>query len=105
MDRDKVASLVTMANRLPVMKAWLESRDIQARQNGPLFTDWKDFSGSEPPFDDMKFEWRIKPQPREWWLVVNPHGGVLVFETEAGMNCSSSVLKGAEKIYVQEVLK
>ena len=48
---------------LPIIRAFAEGKDIQSR----LYVDkgWADIS--EPSFPDY-LQYRIKPEPREFWL-------------------------------------
>lgn len=52
---------------LPVIKAWAEGRTIQRRSPG---YSWADINTAyvAVDFDTPNMEWRIKPEPREWWL-------------------------------------
>jgi hypothetical protein len=52
----------------PVIKAWGEGESVQVRCLG---NDWTDIP-SDPTFSPDVGEWRVKPKPREFWVVVNP---------------------------------
>lgn len=53
-----------------VLQAWAEGKEIQIKfiPNG----QWVDFTGEEPHFPSTKFEWRVKPEPRRWWVNIYP---------------------------------
>jgi hypothetical protein len=103
MDRFEVQQAVVVAKLMPVMEAWLAGKVVQFC-NQQMFEDWQDFKGDSPAFTDQNLAWRIKPVPRRWWLAIQPTGAVLIFESKAGLDCSRSVLDGAEKIEVVEQL-
>lgn len=49
--------------KIAVMQAWVDGKDIQCRPNGLNLWDEVD---AEPRWDWTRCEWRIKPEPREW---------------------------------------
>ncbi len=89
---------------MPVLVAWSERRPIQVRLVGSLGPEtgssWSDVPGHECDFDDPNLEWRVKPEPREFWLVVGkgPDDGLL---RSKPVNLTSSL----EAIHVREVVE
>lgn len=53
---------------LPVMQAWANGGDVQVRDRSRPTDSWDTYSGSDPDFDNKNWEWRIKPEPREFWI-------------------------------------
>lgn len=49
----------------PVMKAFGEGRIIQCLNHGG--GNWRDMPDAPGWFDDIAYNYRIKPEPREWW--------------------------------------
>ena len=50
---------------LPVMQAWAEGKAIQVRISCGR---WEDYKGVDPGFNNNSWEWRLKPEPREWTI-------------------------------------
>lgn len=59
-----------LAKRLPIMQAWVEGKRVQWRPED--HHAWLDcLPGSEAypmRFLNDEVEWRIAPEPKEWWL-------------------------------------
>lgn len=53
---------------LPVIKAFAEGKIIQILGNNGQWFDLKDFPGLNATFDSENCEFRLKPEPREFWL-------------------------------------
>lgn len=63
MTREQAAKL------LPVIQAFAEGKAIQVRT---FEGAWEDYRGHDANFSNTEnWIWRIKPEPREWWLVGN----------------------------------
>jgi hypothetical protein len=56
-----------------VVQAYADGQDVQWREPD-VDRPWCD--DFEPDFD-TNFQWRIKSEPREWWVVVSCHGNCL----------------------------
>lgn len=59
---------------IPVLQAWAEGKAIQLR--GPHSGGWKDWDFGNPNFEAS--EWRIKPDPREFWIVLDVESGRMI---------------------------
>lgn len=79
---------------LPIIQAFSEGRAVQYRwpMNGP----WTD---ADKLVLDGNAQWRIKPQPAEWWLCY-PCSKVLLLGHVKGENC---VVCGLPLRHVREV--
>lgn len=56
-----------LKQHLPVMQAWCDGKAIQFR--APESIEWIEYKGEyEPSWQRHTYQWRIKPEPREWWL-------------------------------------
>ena len=53
-----------------VVQAYADGRYVQCEDE----MEWSD--ANNPSFHPL-YRWRIKPEPREWWVVVNCHGNCL----------------------------
>jgi len=56
--------------------AALEGKVIQERRvntDGHGEYDWKDWDGDNPMFEDDAYEYRVKPEPREFWIPDQPN--------------------------------
>jgi len=54
----------------PIMQAFGEGKDIQCRYNAGKWCDVGNETG-----DLEGYEWRIKPEPREFWLGLHAEDG------------------------------
>ena len=52
---------------LEIIKAFAEGKTVQFRNKE--FPQWTDFD--DPQFDSTCGEYRIKPEPRTWWVAVD----------------------------------
>lgn len=92
---------------LPIIKAFSEGKAIQYRWTGAL--EWQDMADCETinNVSDL-FEWRIKPEPREFWVVVfqsETHGEHRAFESrEKAMERHALRPHVCEIVQVREVL-
>lgn len=81
------------------IKAWADGATIQARY---LNAPWKD--SAAPNWNQLDgYEFRVKPVPREWWLVRKTGEMMQVYPAQKySQNCFSS---DYEAIRVREVLE
>lgn len=109
MNRVEVRSLIEL---VPVMQAFLDGKPIQVAckpsEVDPYFEPkWETYTGDCPYFNNGNLMWRIKPEPREFWIV-KLQGGGFVHESESAASCTlSNCIKGftkAELIHVREVV-
>ncbi len=67
---------------LPVIQAWADGKAIQYRPThgmaGNVADKWfEPMEGYNPCFDSRTAEWRVKPEPRRWWVGwCNVHGNI-----------------------------
>ena len=55
---------------LPIITAWANGEDIQVKSSDV----WRDMDPDRDyTFDSDKRNYRIKPKPREWWIVGDTH--------------------------------
>ena len=54
---------------LPVIQAWAEGKEIQVSLDGK---DWRTLPSPNPMFENENWEWRVKPEPREFWIENSP---------------------------------
>ena len=80
---------------LPIIEAFANGEDIQIKASDKWLT-WESYSF------DSKSEYRIKPNPREWWVNVYDKGSV-IHETKESARSGSAHTK-CELIKVREVL-
>ena len=78
---------------LPVIQAFIDGKTIQARNQGGDWFDC-DYCGS--------VEWRVKPEPREFWVIVDKAGPL--YTPYAVFTTPQQVNPMCESIHVREVL-
>lgn len=81
MNRDEAKHVVT------VMQAWLDGATIENRRRG-CEGEW---IAAEPVWDWDLFEYRIKPEPREWVLYALSEGGMLHVGHNAPASCHAAI--------------
>lgn len=94
MTREQAAKL------LPVIQAFAEGKTIQVQRND-VWYDVKDRDSLT--FESELKNYRIKPEPREFW-VVDDADGLRVYQTEAQAQWATKVLPAAI-IHVREYTK
>lgn len=62
MTRDQAKTL------MPVIQAWAEGKTVQQRYHRITEDKWIDAALCN--LDNEAIEWRIKPEPREWWISI-----------------------------------
>lgn len=60
---------------LPVLQAWADGKEIQAscQSANPV---WETYQGRDPNFTPESWIWRVKPEPREFWIASFPDGSM-----------------------------
>ena len=92
MNREQVKKL------LPVFKAFSEGKDVQFRNpEGRVNSGW--INDDEMNHFEI-YEYRIKPEPREFWVALNSNGSI--FYCSHDFNDSND--ETVETIKVREVL-
>lgn len=89
---------------LPIIQAFADGRTLQWKENESLHPNWINVTGNNCNFDVSLYEWRIKPEPREFWLCVWIDDSVSTYFSEEEAN-SHSNKKLKEIIHVKEQLK
>lgn len=87
--------------RIAVMQAWAEGEEIECCDRND---EWKPCLS--PAWNWVDFEYRVKPKPREWWLVLITGGlGDVACESEADAKRFVSVSsRPFEIVHVKEEL-
>lgn len=80
----------------PIIKAFGEGKDIQYRAGA--YDNW--YSGDAFSFDQPPGEYRIKPEPREFYVYITCKGGTFVSRDNSVPTSSST-----EIIKVREVIE
>lgn len=62
---------------IAVMQAWLDGKTVQARAKNWLTSEWITLTKWSPD-DFVNYDYRIKPEPREFWVM--PGGGGVIEE-------------------------
>jgi len=66
---------------LPLVQALADGKVIQVSAGFKSARVWSDLENVE--FTESPGRYRIKPEPREWWLVLDPKGRIwATFESE-----------------------
>lgn len=84
---------------LPLVQALADGKTIQERTQSDLWYDMSDvaFLNSDPA------QYRIKPEPRERWVVTRRHNAEAVFETRGVAQAYADIYGGELRQY-REVL-
>jgi hypothetical protein len=97
---------MTTKEKIAVMQAYLDGRPIQLRCNGGNGGHWADLL-SEPMWTWGQDRYRIKPEPREWWLELHKSftcwGGHT--SQQATVHKVNLATNGGAMIKVREVLE
>ena len=94
---------------IPVIQAYAEGKTMQVRIAGDG-DPWQDYTGECPNFENGNWEWRIKPEPREFWLFLSGinatvlNGSIYDNETDARMRLANTSFPAPGIIHVREVL-
>lgn len=87
----------------PISKAYAEGKKIQWKS--AVSDVWEDLDNVDPiciaRFPDA---YRIKPEPRQWWLNTYPAGLVIAHESKQSAESCASKASRIECIKVREVL-
>lgn len=87
---------------LPIIQAFADDKTIQLR--GRYTDGWEDLRTSAN-FDDNDIEWRIKPEPRVFWINDYADGSIYIHKSQASSNSAQSINSKIEVIKVIEVLE
>jgi hypothetical protein len=90
---------------IEVMQAFVDGAEIEAQYHGN--SGWSIIDHYDPPWNWRDIKYRIKPQPREWWVCWD--GNRLVANYARSFPCSeyceSSVDHWDHYIKVREVIE
>lgn len=90
-----------LKRRIEVMQACLDGRPIEVRSRYRYGSNW--YVAMDPNWDWTSFDYRIKREPREWWVnVYLSDCCISKSKQEADQNASSERI---ECIHVREVLE
>lgn len=95
---------------LPVIQAFAEGGKIQFRIANGIDEPWGDMPEDDRmsiTFPCEDYEYRIKPEPREFWIIegtLKGGGGIFTSEHQAEEWCNDHGLNYSAKIHVIEVL-
>lgn len=86
---------------LPIIQAYAEGKRIQVKYSSHESDQWMDYTGLNLNLHDETWAWRIKPEPREFWLSMeNPETGHLAQVYRQPVTTSEP----KQVIHVREVL-
>lgn len=85
---------------LPVIQAWAEGKGVQHRCHVDPF-----WHNAENPTWNEDFDYRIKPEPREWWVNVYPGNSAGNLHDTKGSADSHSSDRRIACIKVREVME
>ncbi len=98
-ERNNTMTKENAAQYLPLVKALAEGKVIEY-YDGSKWVEVQDISFYETP--DF---YRIKPEPREWWLVKTLGGAVYTLENESQAKDAAEGFKSATIHHVREVIQ
>jgi hypothetical protein len=93
----------TTAGKIAVMQGYADGKEVQCMLLGET-QDWDDVKG--PSWNWLQYNYRIKPEPREFFIKVAPDGqyGMLIYTTEAEA-AKVELVGGSKVIKVREVVE
>lgn len=92
----------TIDAMVAVMNAAKEGKEIQRRCAGDK--GWND--ASRPAWNWVDFEYRVKPEPREWWAILNYMGTpVGIFQEKDDAEFNAKNWNNATIVPVREILE
>lgn len=88
------------AEAIKVMQAFVDGEEIQLCE--PLSkldsqVNWRDLTG-EPGWVWHKFQYRIAPKPREFWITIEPPGETLTAWSQKPQNVNGETIKVHEDL-------
>jgi len=89
---------------LPIIQAYAEGKQLQIQYK----SEWKDVD--DPSFTSPPGCYRIKPEPREWTLVLDVHDNIVGSAADLQSGCIRTAsgmqsLLGCRTVKVREVLE
>lgn len=99
--KSKIAAKKILAH-LEVVRAWIDGATIQYYSN--TTNTWVDVTDNDPVWDEST-QYRVKSEPREWWINVYPtsHGGSAAHLSRAIADKFADPSR-VECVHVKEVL-
>jgi len=91
----------TLKDKIEVMQAALDGKNIQ-RQYDEELKQWVDIAGAGAQWDWVNYDYRIKPEPMEFWVNVYDTGIAVFDSEEAARSITASINK---TIKVREVVE
>jgi hypothetical protein len=85
---------------IAVMQAYADGKEIQYRRIGN--GEWDD---CKPRWDWAACEYRVKPEPREWWILTTTRGGAYAVCASEIMAAEGMLHPGQAIVHVREVLE
>lgn len=67
MTREEAAVLL---RSVEAIRAYARGEAVQVKYEGG---NWEEYDGDYANFFNKDWEWRVKPEPREWWIALG-HG-------------------------------
>ena len=95
---------MTIDEMIDVLRAAQDGMTIQYRNKLSAGSWWEAEDSLGLSFDFSGIDYRVKPEPREFWLNVYPHGSVCIHETEEEANRNRCGVT-SRTIKVREVLE
>ncbi len=92
--------MMTHNEMIEVIQAHRDGKKIQAKS---ILIDWHDTVLNQPSWNFDVYDYRIKPEPREWWVNVYPDGDSYWYETKEAADKQTSKYR-LECRHVREVL-
>ena len=82
-----------------VVQAYADGKGVQIYTS----SGWRDIH-EDPCFDGGFENYRIKPEPREWWLRALPDGRIAVFTLKDRAQTEATFWENSKVIHVREVM-
>lgn len=76
---------------LPIIAAFAEGKTIQWLDDSEKPRLWRDFHASNISFEPELVTFRIKPKPREFWIVVWSDNSYTAYTCKQSCNCKEQI--------------
>lgn len=88
----------TLKEKIEVMQAALERKEIEL--NSPTIDNWKqvNYDNQDIVWDWFKYDYRVKPEPMEFWVSIFDSGSTIISATYAEAPANTKTIKVREVI-------
>lgn len=96
---------MTIDEMIKVLAAIKQGKPVQFRYANKPWQTWYTGRGEDTVPEFHRYEYRVKPQPREWYLVLNQQGFIEAcssYEAARKVRSGSDVLIRVQEVFEEE---